>query len=97
MRAEFGRDPTREAEISGVPLLELLPDRGHREDRDAGLLAFVDELSQAHEAVMFMGRPDEAVETDRGRVQPDGFLHRRRDLLVPQARLQAARPASHPN
>src|SRR5438552_8895467 len=96
MRAEFGGDPTREAKISGVPLLELLPDRGHREDRDAGLLAFIDELSQVHEGVMFVGRPDEDGESDRGRVQADGLFHRGCDLLVRQVLVQDARPATHP-
>src|SRR2546426_10842189 len=44
MGPELGSDPTGEAEVPRVAFLELLADRSHREDWDAGLLAFVDEF-----------------------------------------------------
>src|SRR2546422_917238 len=42
---ELGSNPAREAEVSSVTFLELLPPRGNRQDRHAGVLALVDEFS----------------------------------------------------
>src|SRR5438132_4925541 len=95
MRAELRGDPTREAEVPRVAFLEFLAARGHREDRDADLLALIDEFPEVHQGIVLMGRPDEDGESDRGRVQADGLFHRRRDLLVRQVLIQDARPAAH--
>src|SRR5437879_7210347 len=49
MCAEFGGDPTRKAQVSGIALLELFADRGHREDRDTDLLALIDEFPEVQD------------------------------------------------
>src|SRR5205823_1873318 len=52
MCAEFGGDPTRKAQVSGIALLELFADRGHREDRDTDLLALIDEFPEVHQGIV---------------------------------------------
>src|SRR3989449_1097755 len=82
MRPEFGGDAAGQAEVPRVAPLEFLPDRGHREHRDASLLAFVDEFSEVHEGIVLVGGADEDRQRDGRGVQSDGFLHRGGDLLV---------------
>src|SRR6266545_3275294 len=96
VRSELRGDARREPEIAGVPLLQLFPDRVHREDRQADFLALVDEMTEVHEALVLVRRSDENREGDRGGVQADGLAHRGRDLLVGQVLVEDARAAGHP-
>ncbi len=81
VRAELSADPHRQAQVPGVSG-QLTADRGDRENRHAGPLALVHQPGHVAHRLGLELTADENLDSHRSGIEPQGIIHRDRDVLI---------------